>query len=217
MPAGLSVDAPLEIHRLVRPLDGTPRVRVPFDPRPDYARASAEDRRRSAHGLEIRGGPTRLYLRTNVPPPYLESGQPIRIDRPLYFVLSCGRPPTSIRRPRSRALELTVAGWRAWAKSCALPSFAPEAVLRSALCLKLHAYSDTGAIIAAATTSIPEAMGSERTWDYRFCWLRDAAFVVEALRRLGHSPRARRSCASCATSPRPGRCSRSTASAANAS
>ena len=59
-------------------------------------------------------------------------------------------------------------------------------MLRSALCLKLHAYNDTGAIIAAATTSIPEALGSGRTWDYRFCWLRDAAFVVEALRRLGH-------------------------------
>ena len=59
-------------------------------------------------------------------------------------------------------------------------------MLRSALCLKLHAYLDTGAIIAAATTSIPEALGTERTWDYRYCWLRDAAFVVEALRRLSH-------------------------------
>src|SRR5690606_5212936 len=65
-----------------------------------------------------------------------------------------------------------------------LPAFAPEIVLRSALCLKLHAYHDTGAIIAATTTSIPEAMGTPRTWDYRFCWLRDSAFTVEALRRL---------------------------------
>ncbi|HEX8031420.1 MAG TPA: glycoside hydrolase family 15 protein, partial [Vicinamibacterales bacterium] len=83
-------------------------------------------------------------------------------------------------------LEQTIRGWRTWAKTTHLPSFAPESVLRSALCLKLHAFTDTGAIIAAATTSIPEALHSGRTWDYRFCWLRDAAFVVEALRRLSH-------------------------------
>jgi GH15 family glucan-1,4-alpha-glucosidase len=82
-------------------------------------------------------------------------------------------------------LNLTIAGWRQWAKSCALPSFGAIPVLRSALCLKLHEYKNTGAIIAAATTSIPEAVGSERTWDYRYCWLRDSAFVVEALRRVG--------------------------------
>ena len=114
-------------------------------------------------------------------------------------------------------LELTIAGWRAWAKTCALPTFASRPVLRSALCLKLHAYNDTGAIIAAATTSIPEAIGSERTWDYRYCWLRDAAFVVEALRRLGHLAEGE---AFVSLSARHGRqrarCSRSTASAASA-
>src|SRR4029079_11867464 len=115
------------------------------------------------------------------------SGFPFRVDRPLYFVLSSGRP-TDVDSTASvdRALEITIAGWRHGAQSCALPTFAAEAVLRSALCLKLHAFSDTGAIIAAATTSIPEAIGTERCWDYRYCWLRDAAFVVEALRRLSH-------------------------------
>ena len=184
--AGLKVDAPIEICRLLRPVSGTPRLRVHFDPRPDYARASVEVVA-AGQGLEVVGGPTRLYLSTNVAAPYVIDGSVIRIDRPTFFCLSAGKPPDIASAPEAEnALEQTIRGWRVWAKTTALPSFAPDSVLRSALCLQLHAFTDTGAIIAAATTSIPEALGSGRTWDYRFCWLRDAAFVVEALRRLGH-------------------------------
>ena len=172
--------------RLLVPVAGTPRIRVHFDPRPDYARANIEIVA-SGNGLEVVGGPTRLFLSTNVPAPYVMDGTAIRIDRPIFFSLSSGKPPEINSAPDAEtALEQTIRSWRAWAKTTALPSFAPESVLRSALCLKLHAFNDTGAIIAAATTSIPEAIGSGRTWDYRFCWLRDAAFVVEALRRLSH-------------------------------
>lgn len=185
-PAGLSVDAAMEIHRLVLPVSGNPTLQVRFDPRPDYARAQVELVPVDG-GLEIHGGAHRLYLHTNVPANYLLNNQPIRVDHGRYFALSCGRPPElrSVETAQ-HIMEMTVSSWRAWAKSCALPSFAPEAVLRSALCLKLHTFLDTGAIIAAATTSIPEALGTERTWDYRYCWLRDAAFTVEALRRLSH-------------------------------
>ena len=183
---GLKVDAPVEICRLLRPLSGTPRLHVWFDPRPDYARASIETVVGN-QGLEVVGGPTRLYLSTNVPAPYVQDGTAIRIDRPTFFCLSAGKPSDIASAPEAEnALEQTIRAWRTWAKTTNLPSFAPESVLRSALCLKLHAFSDTGAIIAAATTSIPEALDSGRTWDYRFCWLRDAAFVVEALRRLSH-------------------------------
>ncbi len=186
IPQGLKVEAPIEICRLVRPLEGTPRARMRFEPRPDYGRAAVEVVA-SGHCLEVIGGPTRLFLASNVPAPYLQDGTPFRIDRPMFFALSAGRSPGVDSGPSAeQALEMTIRGWRAWAKTCALPSFAADAVLRSALCLKLHAYTDTGAIIAAATTSVPEAIGSGRTWDYRFCWLRDAAFVVEALRRLSH-------------------------------
>jgi GH15 family glucan-1,4-alpha-glucosidase len=186
MHGGVQVDAPIEICRLLLPISGTPRVRVHFDPKPDYARAGFEIVT-AGHGLEVVGGPTRLYLSANVPAPYVMDGSAIRIDRPVYFSLSAGKPPQVDSAPAAQtALEQTIRGWRVWAKTTALPSFAPESVLRSALCLKLHAYNDTGAIIAAATTSIPEAIGSGRTWDYRFCWLRDSAFVVEALRRLSH-------------------------------
>src|ERR1700730_7043191 len=187
IPAGLDADAPVEIHRLVVPLEGAARVRVLFDPKPDYARVQAPRIVPVAGGLEIGDGPAALCLSTNIPLTYLETGQSFRIDEPRYFVLSYGRRSAmdSVASVE-RALKLTIAGWRAWAKSSALASFAKEQVLRSVLCLKLHAYTDSGAIIAAATTSIPEAIGSERTWDYRYCWLRVAAFVVEALRRVGH-------------------------------
>lgn len=186
IPAGLGVNAPLEIHRLIRPLEGAPRLKAIFDPRPDYARAMV-DISLTSEGLEVLGGPQRLFLHSNVAATTIADGRSFRVDRPCYFALSAGRPPdVHDSSAVERALELTRAGWRAWSKSCALPTFRPEAVLRSALCLKLHQYLDTGAIIAAATTSIPEALDSQRTWDYRFCWLRDAAFVVEALRRLSH-------------------------------
>ena len=187
IPLGLDADAPIEIQRLIVPREGTVRVRVVFDPRPEYASVQQPKIVSISGGLQIGDGASALYLRTNAPLPYLESGQPLRIDEPFYFAVSYGKASdTDSVASAQRVRDLTIAGWRAWAKSCALPSFASLPVLRSALCLKLHAYTDTGAIIAAATTSIPEAVGSERTWDYRYCWLRDAAFVVEALRRVGH-------------------------------
>jgi GH15 family glucan-1,4-alpha-glucosidase len=187
IPAGLDADTPLEIHRLIIPREGAARIRVQFDPKPDYARIQHPSIVQMPGGLQIGEGAGAIFLRTNAPISYFESGQPLRVDEPYYFALGYGKPSDidSVASAQ-RARDLTIAGWRAWAKSCALPSFASLPVLRSALCLKLHAFSETGAIIAAATTSIPEAIGSERTWDYRYCWLRDAAFVVEALRRVGH-------------------------------
>ncbi len=155
-----------------------------YDPRPDYGRARAVAREDEG-GVSVAG--TALRLVTNLPASYVTERRPFILDRPYYFQVrwDSGSGPVSYARMLYE-FELTVAGWHAWARTCALPAFEPEAVLRSALCLKLHASEDTGAIIAAATTSIPEAMGTERTWDYRYCWLRDAAFVVAALRRLSH-------------------------------
>ena len=186
LPDGFGVRAPISLRRLVRPLRGRPKLVVDFDPRPDYARGEPTFVE-TAEGVAVFGGASPLSLTTDAPLPFVLGRRPIVLDRPLRFDVSHGRPDRPLDPAAfDRDLELTVEGWRAWAKSCALPVFEPEAVLRSALCLKLHAFHDTGAIIAAATTSVPEAMDTARTWDYRFCWLRDAAFVVEALRRLSH-------------------------------
>ncbi|NOT09759.1 MAG: glycoside hydrolase family 15 protein, partial [Gemmatimonadales bacterium] len=186
IPAPLGVRAPIEIVRLLVPVSGRPRLSLDLDPRPDYAReVVAWDP--TTDGYTLRSPSMRIDVATNLPLPYLASRQEFALTEPAFVSLRWGsREERPTLASIQHDLDVTVAGWRQWAKTCALPTYAPEAVLRSALCLKLHAYIDTGAIIAAATTSIPEAMGSPRTWDYRYCWLRDAAFTVEALRRLGH-------------------------------
>lgn len=84
-----------------------------------------------------------------------------------------------------RFLEETTQYWREWVRFLSIPYEWQEAVIRAAITLKLNAYDDTGAIVAAMTSSIPEAAGSGRNWDYRYCWLRDGYFVVNALNRLG--------------------------------
>lgn len=186
IPEGLGVHAPPSVVRLIRPLEGAPLLSLDLDLRPDYGATRPEQCERSG-GLDIRWPSGRMQVSANVPVTYLQESRPFVLDGPRFVVLEWGCPdsPWTLDRVRSE-LDLTIAGWRRWAKTCALPSFAPETVLRSALCLKLHTFEDTGAIIAAATTSIPEAIGTPRTWDYRYCWLRDAAFVVEAFRRLSH-------------------------------
>lgn len=82
-------------------------------------------------------------------------------------------------------------------KHCDIPPLFQEEVIRSALALKLHCFEDTGAIVASMTTSIPEAPGSGRTWDYRYCWLRDAYYELGALRLLGHFEERRASSTTC--------------------
>ena len=84
-----------------------------------------------------------------------------------------------------RFFEETAQYWREWVRFLGIPFEWQEAVIRAAITLKLNAYDDTGAVIAAMTTSIPESAGSARNWDYRYCWLRDGYFVVNALNRLG--------------------------------
>ena len=84
-----------------------------------------------------------------------------------------------------RFQEETTQYWREWVRNLAIPYEWQQAVIRAAITLKLNTYDDTGAIVAAMTTSIPEAAGSIRNWDYRYCWLRDGYFVVNALNRLG--------------------------------
>lgn len=176
---------PTQIIRIVEPLEGTPRIRVRCDPTLGWSRQPAS-RTMGSHHVRFDGFPAQLRLTTDIPISYL-SGQPFALTDRRHLALTWGAP---IEEPLAalceRFLQETLRYWRRWVMECEVPPLFQREVIRSALALKLHCFEDTGAIVAAMTTSIPEAPGSGRTWDYRYCWLRDAYYTLSAFRLLGH-------------------------------
>jgi GH15 family glucan-1,4-alpha-glucosidase len=178
---------PLMLVRILRPLSGEPRARVRCVPTYDYGLVDARSWRASNH-IEYRGLPAPVRLTTNVPLTYVEDERSFLVERAQHLVLTWGQPlEAGLEDTAERFLERTVDYWRRWVKATRTPRDYQREVIRSALVLKLHQFDDTGALLAATTTSLPEHPGSGRTWDYRYCWLRDAYFTLNALERLGHS------------------------------
>jgi GH15 family glucan-1,4-alpha-glucosidase len=176
---------PTQLVRIVEPVSGTPRIRVHCSPRLGWSKRPAPRTKGSNH-VRFQGFPEQLRLTTDIPLSYL-SGQPFALTDRRHLVLSWGAP---VEEPLpglcSRFLQETLRYWQRWVKECDVPPLFQQEVIRSALALKLHCFEDTGAIVASVTTSIPEAPGSGRTWDYRYCWLRDAYYALSAFRLLGH-------------------------------
>jgi GH15 family glucan-1,4-alpha-glucosidase len=189
-PRFLQYDRPFKpsmFVRVIRPLAGDPRVRVRCSPTWDYGRATVSSWRASNH-IEYTGLPAPVRLTTNVPLSYVEEQRPFLLERDHHLVLTWGQPlEAGLEETAERFLERTLDYWRLWVKGTRVPRDYQREVIRSALVLKLHQYEDTGALLAATTTSLPEQPGSGRNWDYRYCWLRDAYFTLNALERLGHS------------------------------
>lgn len=176
---------PTKLIRIVEPLEGTPRLRVTCDPILGWSRARP-DREAGSHHIAFKGFDAHVRLTTDAPLSYL-NGEPWALTERKHFVLSWGAPVEEPLLPLcARFLRETTRYWQTWVKHCDVPSIFQEEVIRSALALKLHCFEDTGAIVAALTTSIPEAPGSGRTWDYRYCWLRDSFYTLGAFRLLGH-------------------------------
>lgn len=175
---------PTQLVRRIRALSGRPRVRVVLKPRADLGGGACRVSRGSHHlRYAITNGA--LRLNSNAPITYLAEGEWFTLHQPISLLLGLDETfDGDIEATARNFEERTVAHWRAWTHRLALPFDWQEAVIRAAITLKLCQYEETGAIIAAVTTSIPEAPGSGRNWDYRFCWLRDAVFVVRALNSL---------------------------------
>ncbi len=175
---------PLTLVRRVRPIAGTPRIRIVLEPRFDWGAELPALTRGSNHARYVGPGQT-LRLTTNAPVSYVVGGTPFLLEEPLSMLLGPDESLEGGVEETARAFqEHTGHYWRTWTRRLALPLEWQDAVVRAAITLKLCTYEETGAIVAAMTTSIPEAPGSGRNWDYRYCWLRDAFFVVRALNSL---------------------------------
>ena len=176
---------PASFIRLVRPLSGAPRIRICLRPTSDWGGADATCTSGSNH-IRYIGAQTTMRLTTNAPVSHIGDERVFRLESPIALFLGPDEPfQGEVLSTANRMLNDTIAYWREWVRTLAIPLEWQEAVIRAAITLKLCAYEETGAIVAALTTSIPEAPGSGRNWDYRYCWIRDAYYVVQALNRLG--------------------------------
>ena len=176
---------PPMLVRRIEPIAGHPRIRLRLRPRFEWG-AEAPSRRAGSNHLRFVGQHDALRLTTDAPLGFIAEETEFALDRPLAMLL--GPDETVQEAPARLARELeddTTAYWQEWVRLLAVPFEWQDAVIRAAITLKLCAHDDTGGIVAALTTSIPEAPGTARNWDYRFCWLRDAFFTVQALNRLG--------------------------------
>ncbi len=176
---------PLAIIRLVRPLVGTPKIRIRARPMVNWGERPAERTTGSNH-IRFVGGETTLRLTTDAPVSHITAERLFRLEQPVAMFLGPDEGfDADLAATCERMLGETTAYWRGWVRNLAVPLEWQEAVIRAAITLKLCAHEETGAIVAALTTSIPEHAESGRNWDYRYCWLRDAYYVVQALNRLG--------------------------------
>ncbi|MBX3477016.1 MAG: glycoside hydrolase family 15 protein [Brevundimonas sp.] len=176
---------PLAFARVVRPIAGVPRIRVRLRPAADWGARRAERTAGSNHIRYLCTGAT-FRLTTDCPVSHVINERTFRLERALAFFLGPDEGYDQAVGPGvALALDRTVAYWRDWVRTLYLPLDWQEAVIRAAITLKLCAYEETGAIVAALTTSVPEFPESGRNWDYRYCWIRDAYYVVRALNRLG--------------------------------
>ena len=176
---------PPQLIRIIEPAAGLPRIAIRVRPTSDYGRP-IEDRSLGSNHITFRGKDLAIRLTTDGPLPYIESEGAFVLTKPIHMVLGPDESlsediGTTCREFADRTRDY----WVEWVRRLSIAYDWQDAIIRAAIALKLSNFEETGGIVAALTTSIPEAPRSGRTWDYRYCWMRDAYFVVKALNRLG--------------------------------
>lgn len=176
---------PMMLVRMVEPVAGRPMIRLRLRPTANFG-ADAEGGRCASHHIRYKAAGLEYRVTTDASLSAVMEDRPVVLEQPLTFIL--GPDETVEETPATLArsfLEETRHYWQDWVRTLAVPFDWQDAVIRAAITLKLCTYEDTGAVLAALTTSIPESPNSGRNWDYRYCWLRDSFFVIQALNRLG--------------------------------
>jgi len=176
---------PVAFARIVRPISGHPRIKVVLKPTRNYGAGLADTTHGTNH-IRYLAGENTLRLSTDAPIGYIEEGRTFRIEEDTHFFLGPDEPFVGNLRENVRSMEqATRKYWQSWVRGLHIPLEWQDEVIRCAITLKLCQHEETGAIVAALTTSIPEAAHSERNWDYRYCWIRDSYYTIQALNRLG--------------------------------
>lgn len=177
---------PLMLIRKVEAIEGNPRIMVCCHPVKRYGEEKLKAYPASNH-IEFAGNDVPIRLTTNCSINHVLDNEYFVLNEPKYLILTYGTPlEAPIMSTAEDFLTKTTNYWQQWAKNTSIENLYQKEILRSALVLKIHQYEDTGAIIASSTTSLPESPGSGRNWDYRYCWLRDAFYILQAFNNIGH-------------------------------
>lgn len=177
---------PLMLIRKIEPLSGSPRVKVSCRPVGEYGELEPEVYQGSSH-IRYMGLGQQVRLTANIPLNFIIDENAFVLNETKYLIMTWGIPlEAPLEETAEDFLWKTTKYWLSWVKSTSIGTFYQNQIIRSALCLKIHQFEDTGAIIAASTTSLPESPGSTRNWDYRYCWLRDTYYILTAFHNVGH-------------------------------
>lgn len=179
------VSKPPQIVRTIEPVSGFPQISIRINPCNDYGKEIKKQVSGSNH-ITYWGDRTVVRVTTDAPLSFVESANPFVLTRPVHLIFGPDEPFTGELQPTcAEFLTRTLHYWSGWVRGLSISYDWQDSIIRAAITLKLSNFEETGGIVAAHTTSIPEAQNSGRNWDYRYCWLRDAYFVVKALSRIG--------------------------------
>jgi GH15 family glucan-1,4-alpha-glucosidase len=185
------------VLRYIEGLEGTVELDIVFKPRPDHGRLMPAFYLRGRAGYCVDLGNQLFQVATDLPlsmqPGALEGRTLVAAGtrHVLWFAYSEDAPAVyPLLSDAESAIEETIHVWNQWAEACSYDGPYRQSVIRSALTLKLLSFAPSGAIVAAPTTSLPEILGGNRNWDYRYCWLRDASYTAHVFSRIGYAAEA---------------------------